>query len=163
MLSTAAVLQARLKALGQLKGRATKKSRTLLQLCHAGRLRGGLSIALGVTPDEAFAPLIHAMELEGIRLLDVREGGAQLEVKLHDGSVEKWQVEGVEGLVHNANTLCQLQPEANPCAVLGEWEDMLQLWCAPRDVFAAALHERWLDARNATVLLAAPAGFEIPQ
>jgi hypothetical protein len=157
------MLQTRLKALGQLKGRAGKKARSLLQLCDAGKLRGGLSVALDVTPDEAFAPLIHAMELEGLKLLDVRrgEGGAtRLDVRLHDGSVEKWEVQGVEGLVHNLNDLCRLQPEANPCAVLGEWEDMLQLWCAPREVFAAAYSERWLDARNASVLLAAPAGFD---
>ena len=54
------MLQTRLKALGQLKGRPVKKARSLLQLCHAGKLRGGLSIALDVTPDEAFAPLTHA-------------------------------------------------------------------------------------------------------
>jgi hypothetical protein len=154
------VLQSRLKALGQLKGRPTQKHRTLPQLCDAGKLRGGLSVALDVTPDEAFAPLIHAMELQGLKLMDVRQKGAQLEVRLHDGTVEKWEVDGVEGLVHNLNDLCRLQPEANPCAVLGEWEDMLQLWCAPRDVFVTGLAERWLDARNASVLLAPPAGFD---
>lgn len=156
------MLQSRLKALGVLKGRVTKKARTLVQLCHAGRLRGGLSIALDVTPDEAWAPLIHAMELSGLRLVDVRAAGARLDVKLHDGTIEKWEVAGVEGLVHNLNDLCRLQPEAHPCAVLGEWQDMLQVWCAPREVFAAGLGERWLDARNATVLLAPPpAGFEV--
>ena len=157
------MLETRLKALGQLKGRVGKKPRSLLQLCDAGRLRGGLSIALDVTPDEAFAPLVHAMELQGLKLLDVRtiDGDAtRLDVRLHDGTLEKWEVHGVEGLIHNLNDLCRLQPEASPCAVLGEWEDMLQVWCAPRDVFAAALGERWLDARNATVLLAAPAGFD---
>jgi hypothetical protein len=153
------LIQTRLKELGQLKGRASKKARSLLQLCHAGKLRGGLSVALDVTPDEAFSPLAHAMELHGLKILDVR-GRSQLDVRLHDGSVEKWEVDGVTGLVHNLNDLCRLQPEALPCAVLGEWDDMLQLWCAPRDVFIAAANERWLDARNATVLIAPPAGFD---
>lgn len=153
----------RLKALGVLKGRPTKKARSLVQLCHGGKLRGGLSVALDVTPDEAFAPLIHAMELSGLRLLDVLrapEGATRLDVKLHDGSIEKWEVVGVEGLVHNLNDLCRLQPEAYPCAVLGEWDDMLQLWCAPREALLAGLNERWLDARNAVVLSAPPAGFD---
>ncbi|MBL8958174.1 MAG: hypothetical protein JNK82_45800 [Myxococcaceae bacterium] len=159
------MLETRLKALGQLKGRAAKKKpRTLLKLCDAGRLRGGLSVALDVTPDEVFSPLIHAMELAGLRLLDVRvglePGATRLDVRLHDGSVEKWEVLGVEGLVHNLNDLCRLQPEACPCAVLGEWEDMLQLWCAPRDVLAAGAAERWLTARNLAAVLAAPAGFD---
>ncbi len=157
------MLQARLKALGVLKGRPTKKARTLLQLCDAGKLRGGLSVALDVTPDEAFAPLVHAMELASLKLLDVLrapEGATRLDVRLHDGTVEKWEVVGVEGLVHNLNDLCRLQPEALPCAVLGEWDDMLQLWCAPREVLLTGMNERWLDVRNATVLRAAPAGFD---
>lgn len=157
------MLQTRLKALGMLKGRPTKKARALVALCHAGKLRGGLSVALDVTPDEAFSPLIHAMELAGLRLLDVRtapQGATRLDVKLHEGTVEKWEVVGVPGLVHNLNDLCRLQPEALPCAVLGEWDDMLQLWCAPREVLLTGLHERWLDARNATVLSAPPAGFD---
>jgi len=145
------VLDARLKALGQLKGRPAKKRRSLLQLCHAGRLKGGLSVALGVTPDEAFSPLCHAMGLGALRLMDVR-GTTQLDVRLTHGTVEKWEVEGVEGLVHNLNDLTREVPGALPCAVLGEWEDMLQLWCAPKDVLAAALNERWLDARNLSTL-----------
>lgn len=159
------MLQARLKALGMLKGRATKKNRSLVQLCHAGKLRGGLSVALDVTPDEAFAPLIHAMELAGLKLMDVRTGGepgaTRLDVRVHDGTLEKWEVIGLTGLVHNLNDLCRLQPDASPCAVLGEWDDMLQLWCAPREVFATGLGERWLDARNASVLIAPPAGFDL--
>lgn len=146
-----AVLEARLKALGQFKGRAGKKPRSLSQLCHAGKLKGGLSIALGVTPDEAFAPLCHAMELKALKLLDVRsapEGATQLEVRLPGGAVEKWEVQGVEGLVHNLNDLTREVPGALACAVLGDWQDMLQLWCAPKDVLRQALDGRWLDARN---------------
>jgi hypothetical protein len=147
-----AVLEARLKALGQLKGRIGRKPRSLPQLCHAGKVRGGLSIALGVTPDEAFAPLCHAMDLKALKLLDVRSaphGATQLEVRLPDGAVEKWEVEGVEGLVHNLNDLTrEVVPGALPCAVLGDWEDMLQLWCAPKTVLRHALDGRWLDARN---------------
>jgi hypothetical protein len=149
------VLDARLKALGQLKGRIAKKPRSLLQLCHAGRLTGGLSVALGVTPDEAFAPLCHAMGLAALKLLDVRNaahGATQLEVRLAGGTVEKWEVEGLEGLVHNLNDLTRETPAALPCAVLGDWQDMVQLWCAPRAVLGAALRERWLDARNLATL-----------
>lgn len=149
------MLEGRLKALGQLKGRPGKKPRSLLQLCHAGKLKGGLSVSLRVTPDEAFAPLCHAMGLSSLRLLDVRDapaGATQLEVRLATGAVEKWEVEGVEGLVHNLNDLVRETPSATPCAVLGDWEDMLQLWCAPRDVLKAAMDQRWLDARNLPTL-----------
>jgi hypothetical protein len=149
------MIEGRLKALGQLKGRVGKKPRSLLQLCHAGKLRGGLSVALGVMPDEAFAPLCHAMGLPALKLLDVRgasHGATQLDVRLASGAVEKWEVEGVEGLVHNLNDLVRETKGASPCAVLGEWEDMLQLWCAPTDVLSVALRERWLDARNLPML-----------
>jgi hypothetical protein len=150
-----AMLESRLKALGQLKGRPGKKPRSLLQLCHAGKLRGGLSVALGVTPDEAFAPLCHAMELKGLKLLDVRDAphaATWLDVQLPSAAVEKWEVEGVEGLVHNLNDLTQELSGASRCAVLGEWEDMLQLWCAPSEVLATALAQRWLEARNLAAL-----------
>lgn len=152
------MLQRRLKELEQLKGRPTKKARSLLQLCHARKLKGGLSLALDLTPDEAFAPIVQVMQLAALKLLDVLIAPApatRLEVRLHDGSKEKWEVEGLEGLIHNLNDLCRLQPEANPCAVLGEWEDMLQVWAAPREVFLYGLNERWLDVRNPKALLPA--------
>lgn len=151
-------LAQRLKDLGVLQGRG--RQRTLLQLCHAGRLVGGLSVGLRVTPDEAIGPVTHAMGdlARRLKVLDVRSGAPmQLEVRFElppellreeDGPrvrTEWWDVEDVRGLVHNLNDVYRDVPAVQPVVVLGEWEDMLQLWALPRPVLRTVLDDGVLD------------------
>lgn len=163
-----ATLSQRLKALGLLQGRG--RQRTLVQLCHAGRLAQGLSISLRVTPDEAIGPLTHAMGglATRLRVLDVRGARpTQLEVRFElppdvlredDGPrvvTEKWDVEDVPGLVHNLNDLYRDVREVRPVVVLGDWEDMVQVWALPRPALRELLDDGLLDgAANARALRA---------
>jgi hypothetical protein len=145
----------RLKELGFLKAGApsTRSGRTassLLALCHAGRLHGGLSIAISATPDEVLGGLTAAMggAAKSLRLEDVRGTGPfELHVRTREG-LEKWEVAGLEGLVHNLDDLFRTDSSVRACAVLGEWEDMLQLWCLDRLRLLALLQERWFEPRN---------------
>jgi hypothetical protein len=159
-------LAQRLKALGVLQGRG--RQRTLVQLCHAGRLVGGLSVGWRVTPDEAIGPVTHAMGDLATRLkvLDVRTGPPmQLEVRFElppdvlredEGPrvrTEWWDVEDVPGLAHNLNDLYRDVRAVKCLVVLGEWEDMVQLWALSRPALRALLDEGLLDdARNVAAL-----------
>jgi hypothetical protein len=125
--------------------------RGLVRACHAGRLRGGLSVSLQATPDEVVGPLCHALggAARTLKVLDVR-GRRPLELEVQWGEVhERWEVEDVAGLCHNLNDLFRARPEVAVAVVLGEWEDMLQVWCVPRSSLPALLAARLLDeARN---------------
>ncbi|MEW5737999.1 MAG: hypothetical protein AB1938_03680 [Myxococcota bacterium] len=147
------MLATTLKALGLLKGRGAAKS--LVRLCHAGRLEGGLSISLRATPDEVVGPLVHALggSATKLKLLDVRTSVPPvLEVAWREVH-EKWECEGVEALVHNLNDLFRGEEDVGVAAVLGEWEDMLQLWCLSKAHARTLLDGRVLDdARNAATL-----------
>ena len=152
--SPAAALRARLKELGFLKPFAREK--TLLSLCHAGRLHGGMSIALSATPDEVLGGLCAAMGggAAKLRLEDVR---GQRPFELHVRTpelLEKWAVDDLAGLVHNLNDLFRTESNVRACAVLGEWEDMLQLWCVDRFRLLMLLQERWFEPKNAADLAA---------
>jgi hypothetical protein len=145
-------LKNRLRELGFLKKGARQK--TLLALCHAGNLHGGLSIALSATPDEVLGGLCAAMggSATRLRLEDVRgEGPFELHVRVGE-VLEKWEVDGLEGLVHNLNDLFRADQAVRAVAVLGEWEDMLQLWCIDRIRLLLLLQERWFQARNRLTL-----------
>jgi hypothetical protein len=130
--------------------RARKSS--LLRRCHEGALEGGLSISLRATPDEAVGPLLHALGARGFKLLDVRSGTpVVLEIAWNEVH-EKWELADLEALVHNLNDLFR-DTGLPVIAVLGEWEDMLQLWCVPRADLFKQLSSRALDeARNLRAL-----------
>jgi hypothetical protein len=149
----ARVLSKTLKALGLLKGRGVAKS--LVRLCHAERLDGGLSVSLRATPDEVIGPLLHALggAATKLKLLDVRTTTPPvLEVQWREVH-EKWEVDGLDALVHNLNDLFRDEPDVKVAAVLGDWQDMLQLWCVSKDVVRKLLDQRVLDdARNAAAL-----------
>lgn len=147
------MLSTTLKSLGLLTGRGAAKS--LVRLCHAGRLVGGLSVSLRATPDELLGPLLHAL------------GGAATKLKLNDVRTttppvldiewrevrEKWECDGLEALVHNLNDLFRDEPDVKLVAVLGDWDDMLQLWCVSKEHGRVLLDRRVLDdARNAATL-----------
>jgi hypothetical protein len=144
----------RVRELGLVKGRGALP-RGLLAACHSGRLEGGLSISLRATPDEVLGALVYAMggAAKRLKLLDVRATTPPvLEVafgELH----EKWEVEGVEGLIHNLDDLLRDEADARLLVVLGEWEDMLQVWALGREPLRRLLEGRELDdARNAATL-----------
>lgn len=147
------------------------KQRTLLQLCHAGRLVSGVSVSLRATPDEVVGPLAHRIggRLTSLKVIDVRIGQPlRLDVEfeqvdvLRDGVrrvTESWEVEDVSGLVHNLNDLARDDAAASTIVVLGDWEDMLQLWPLPRRVLRELLDEGVLDeARNVSTLRALTRG-----
>ena len=142
-----------LKCLKRITGRG--KHTDLTRLAHAGRLKGGLSASLRATPDEVIGPLTFAMggEAKLLRVLDVRTG-PPLMIEIQAGELtEKWEVVDVPGLVHNLNDLYRAAPEVKAIAVLGEWADMLQLWCVERSVLPTLLQRRVLDsALNAPTL-----------
>jgi hypothetical protein len=159
-------LSSRLKSLELITGRGRQPS--LLALCHAGRLVGGLSVASQVTPDEAIGAVTHVMGgvAAKLKVLDVRgTRPMNLEVRFelppdmlredHGPRVmtETWAVDDVPGLVHNLNDLYRQVRDVRPVVVLGEWEDMIHLWAVPRPALRALLAEGILDdARNGQAL-----------
>lgn len=130
--------------------------KNLLRACHGGRLVGGLSVSLRALPDEVVGALTHAMggEAKRFKVLDVRVGTPMVMEVLWGELHEKWELENVEGLVHNLNDLFRSDAGVKVVAVLGEWEDMLQLWCLSREALGALLSARLLDdARNLRALV----------
>lgn len=122
----------------------------LLRLCHDGALIGGLSVALDLRPDELVGPLTHALggAATKLRVVDVR-GDRPVELSIFSGGVtERWEIEDLPGLVHNLNDLFRDAPDVGVAAVLGEWEDMLQLWCLPRSLLPKLLRERFFAPLN---------------
>lgn len=113
--------------------KAESEETHLRALCHDGALEGGVSLSLGLNPEEAFGPLTWAMggTARRLKLLDVR-GGPPMELHVRIGErLEKWEVDSVAGLIHNLNDLLKEDVSVNRVVSLGEWEDMLQLWCLP--------------------------------
>lgn len=128
-----------------------------LRLCHLGRLVGGLSLSLRATPDEVVGPITHAMggKARALRVLDVRSGPPmELEICAGERS-EKWEVADVPALIHNLNNLYRDSASTKAVAVLGAWEDMLQVWCIDHALLPTLLRHRVLDeAFNASTLWA---------
>ena len=122
----------------------------LLTLCDARALDGGLSVALDVRPDELMGPLCMAMGggARKVRVLDVREG-PPMEVRISYGAIEEpWELDDLYALVHNLNDLLRDDKTARVVAVLGEWQDSLQLWCLPKAKLPGLLTEGFFAPRN---------------
>ncbi len=135
------------------KGRAGKGD--LLRWCHAGQLTGGLSVSLAATPDEVLGPLTHALggEAKKLKVLDVRVRPGepmelQVELPLAEPRTERWAVEDVPALVHNLNDLYRDAPGVGAGVVLGEFEDMWQLWVVSKPVLKELLGLRAFEPRN---------------
>lgn len=143
---------ARLERLGLLEGGAAAASEEsdLLRLCHAGKLKGGLSVALGVRPEELFGPLCAHIggRARKLKLVDVRDVPVLELTVLVGERTERWEVEDAAALVHNLNDLLREDVHSRAVALLGEWEDMLQLWCLPKRQLAGLLGERFFQPRN---------------
>lgn len=129
---------AALRDAGVLTGRL-RKNDSLRSLCHRGQLRGGLSIGLVVTPDEAFGALCHAMggRVERLRLADVRRG-PPMQLDVFEGDFrESWEVEDVPALLKNLNSLQRERGGGKTMARLGDFEDMLQVVALEDDLIRA--------------------------
>jgi hypothetical protein len=127
---------------------------SLLRLCDAGLLHGGLSVALGVRPDELVGPLTQAMggAARGFKLVDVRERNTlELHVLVGD-STERWEVEDLSALVHNLNDLYREEPHVRAVAILGEWSDALQLLCVEKRSLPRLLRQSFFAPLNTMYL-----------
>ena len=126
----------------------------LLRLCDAGLLEGGLAVAWGVRPDELVGPLTHAMggAARRFKVVDVRERPA-LELHILAGEVsERWEVEDLAVLVHNLNDVYREAADVRAIALLGEWNDALQLLCVDKRALPRLLRERFFEPRNREAL-----------
>jgi len=132
------------------KSQAASRLRSLLALCNAGVLEGGLSVALDVRPDELIGPLAIAIGNAGLELkvIDTRdEPRPEITVRLR--SLEKtWTVHNLEALVTHLNELFEAEPAAKAVAVLGEHEDALQLWAVDKALLAELLRDDSFKPRN---------------
>ena len=127
---------------------------SLLRLCDAGLLAGGLTVSFGVRPDELVGPLTSAMggAARRFKVVDVRERPV-LELHILAGEVsERWEVEDLWALVHNLNSLYREALDVRAVAVLGEWNDALQLLCVDKRALSRLLHERFFAPRNRDAL-----------
>ncbi len=57
---------------------------------------------------------------------------------------EKWEVEDVRALIHNLNDLYRADPGVKAAAVLGEFEDMLHVWCINKATLPTLLDRGFL-------------------
>ncbi len=127
---------------------------SLLRLCDAGLLEGGLAVAYGVRPDELVGSLTNAMggAARRFKVVDVRERPV-MELHVLAGDVsERWEVEDLSALVHNLNSLYRDAPDVRAVAELGEWEDALQLWCVDKRTLPRLLRQPFFSPRNPRAL-----------
>jgi hypothetical protein len=126
----------------------------LLRLCDAGLLKGGLTVAYGVRPDELMGPLTAAMggAARSLKVVDVRERPVlELHVQVGEG-VERWEVEDLSALVHNLNDLYRDDASVRAVAELGEWRDALQLWCLDKSLLPRFARQPFFAPRNGRAL-----------
>lgn len=122
----------------------------ILRLCDRRALKGALSVALGVRPDELIGPLCLTVGGSGkdVRVLDVRDR-PYFELRIRYGELEEpWEVEDLYGLVQNLNDLLKDDRQAKVVAILGEWQDALQLWCVPKSQLGHLLRQDYFAPRN---------------
>ncbi|PZR13326.1 MAG: hypothetical protein DI536_13655 [Archangium gephyra] len=104
----------------------------LRRACHEGRLVGGLSLSLRALPDEVVSTLTWAVGVQKFRVLDVRTTSPMV-MEIEWGELhETWEVEDVTALIDELNALFDEAPALKELVVLGEWEDMLQVWAVPK-------------------------------
>jgi hypothetical protein len=120
----------------------------LSRWCAEGSLEGGVSVALDVRPDELFGHLAAFLGGPAVRLkvLDVRDRPSLRMVVARGAGLEPetWDVPDVLALVERLNAL----EGGGLVAVLGEWDDALQLWCLPRSAVRALLREAGFRPEN---------------
>jgi len=145
-------LKADLEALGLLAAGAhiPPEAHALTALCDAGVLEGGLSIALDLKPDELIGPLCERIggTARVLKVLDVRDDGESALIVDAGRGEESWDVRDARDLVERCNEEFRDDAEAGAVAVLGEWEDSLQLWCIPKRALSSLLRAPFFQAEN---------------
>ncbi|HVP62460.1 MAG TPA: hypothetical protein VMT11_18010 [Myxococcaceae bacterium] len=126
------------------------EAHALTALCDAGVLEGGLSIALDLRPDELIGPLCERIGggARVLKVLDVREDPEVALIVDAGRGEESWDVRDARDLVERCNDEFRDDGEARAVAVLGEWEDSLQLWCIPKRALSALLRAPFFQAEN---------------
>ena len=144
-------LKAELQRMGLLTdGAHVPAGQQLLPLCDAGALDGSLSVALDLRPDELIGPLCERIGggARLLKVLDVRED-PEVALIVDAGSGEEvWEVREPRDLVERCNEEFRSDVEARAVAVLGEWEDSLQLWCIPKRALSSLLRAPFFQAEN---------------
>ncbi len=144
-------LKAELDRLGLLsKDAHVPPGQQLLALCDAGALEGGLTVALDLTPDELIGPLCERIggSARNLKVLDVREDPEVALIVDAGGGEESWAIREPRDLVERCNEEFRGDAEARAVAVLGEWEDSLQLWCIPKRALSSLLRAPFFQAEN---------------
>jgi hypothetical protein len=145
-------LKADLTRLGLLANGAhiPPEAHSLTALCDAGVLEGGLSIALDLRPDELIGPLCEGIggTARALKVLDVRDDPEVALIVDAGGGEESWEVRDPRDLVERCNDEFRDDAEARVVAVLGEWEDSLQLWCIPKRALSSLLRAPFFEAEN---------------
>ena len=152
------MLTDRTETLRQLKLlRGQPPDEPLRTLCHHDFLVGGLSIALDVRIDEALGPLLEAMGSAApmLRVLDVRRGPPQVFVVKQSGVDHQWEVDGLETMIDTLNRAFASDPKVRALVLLGEWEDMIQVWAVGKPSLARLLDHGWFKPSNPAGLRAA--------
>ena len=107
----------------------------------------GLSIALDVKIDEALGPLLELMggAAHQLRVLDIR--GKVFSVKL--GQLQhEWEIDGLEALIDTLNRGFAASADVKALVLLGEWEDMIQVWAVAKPVVKQLLSLDWFRPSN---------------
>ncbi len=122
----------------------------LVALCDAGVLEGGLTVALDLRPDELIGPLCERIggAARSLKVLDVRDDPEVALVVDAGQGEETWDVREPRDLVERCNEEFREDLEARAVAVLGEWEDSLQLWCIPKRALSSLLRAPFFQAEN---------------
>lgn len=122
----------------------------LLTLCDAGALAGGLTVELDVRPDELMGPLQATVggKALGVRVMDVRDGPPMKLTVFFEDHEETWELEDLYPFIQNMNDLLKDDPKAKAVAILGEWEDSLQLWAVEKQQLRWLFAQRWFHPRN---------------
>src|SRR5262249_20987227 len=101
-----------------------------------------------VRPDELFGALAALLggPARKLKVLDVRDQPEPRMVVSRGPSLEPetWDVPDLPALVERLNAL----EGGGLVAVLGEWDDALQLWCLPRAATRSLLQEREFRPEN---------------
>ena len=128
----------------------------LRTLCHHDLLVGGLSIALDVKIDEALGPLLEAMggSAPNIRVLDIRGTPAVFSVRI--GKVaHEWEIDSLDALIDTLDRAFASDSTARRLVLLGEWDDMLQVWAVPDAALGELVECEWFKPSNRRALIAA--------
>jgi hypothetical protein len=132
------------------------ESTLLLRLCAAEALVGAISVDADVRPDELIGPLVCLIDgsARELRVLDSLDSAVPELIISYRGRIWEWKVSALSDLVNELNRLFQEDPPARAIAVLGEWDDMLQLWCVPKEALSLLLREKFFQPQNKAGLAA---------